>query len=231
MIASLPGGYQFAEEYEVWGPLNLVYHRGEPLTIPGQVGLKQVLVDLEQGTIEERLVRGTVTVNRDYNFSIVTSTPSTVSCLHVYNGSLLDVPPAESSNITLLARYSKMDLIKFDAASPPAPNQIMGPEPEHGWCYFYQKINLALQAGDWAAAAQLADEARLADVQPQDEAEWLAALEAYANHDEEKKAKRVSTFITTKDTRLYLCQQLKKVAKWPDGYRPDIILNVLCNVD
>ncbi len=231
VIASLPGGYQFAEEYEVWGPLNLVYHRGEPLTIPGQVGLKQLVIDLEQGTIEERLVRGTVTVNRDYNYSIITSTPSTVSCLHVYNGSLLDVPAVESSNITLLAPYSKMDLIKFDAASPDAPIQIMGDEPEHRWCYFYQKINLALQAGDWAHAAQLAEEARLADVQPLDETEWLSVLEAYANQGEEKKAKRTSTFITNKDSRLYLCQQLKRVSEWPDGYRSDIILKVLCNVN
>jgi len=231
VIASLPGGYQFAEEYEVWGPLNLVYHPGEPLMIPGQVGFKQLVVNLEQGTIEERLVRGTVTVNRDYNYSLITSTPSTVSCLHVYNGSLLDVSTIESSNITLLAPYSKMDLIIYDAASPAAPSQIMGDEPRHGWCYFYQKINLSLQAGQWADAAQFADEASLADVQPQDVAEWLPALEAYANHGEEKKAKRVATFINDKDTRLYLCQQLKKVSVWPEGYRSDIILRVLCNVD
>jgi hypothetical protein len=231
VIASLPGGYQFAEEYEVWGPLNLVYHRGEPLTIPGQVGLKQLAIDLEQGTIEERLVRGTVMVNRDYNYSIVTSMPSAASCLHVYNGSLLDISTVESSNIALLAPYSKMDLIDTDAASPDAPTQIMGDEPEHGWCYFYQKINLALQMGDWAGAARLADEARLADVQPQDEAEWLPVLEAYANVGDEKKAKRVSTFITDRDTRLYLCQQLKKTAEWPDGYRSDTILKVLCNVN
>jgi len=231
VIASLPGGYQFAEEYEVWGPLNLVYHPGEPLTIPGQVGLKQLVVDLEQGTIEERLVRGTVTVNRDYNYSIITSTPSTVSCLHVYNGSLLDVSTIESSNITLLAPYSKMDLILYDAVSPAGPYQIMGDEPGHGWCYFYQKINLSLQAGQWIDAAQFADEASLADVQPRDEAEWLPVLEAYANHGEEKKAKRVATFITDKDTRLYLCQQLKKVSAWPEGYRSDIILKVLCNIN
>ena len=231
VIASLPSGYQFAEEYEVWGPLNLIYHRGEPLKVAGQVGLKQIEVDLAQGTVEERLVRDTIKVNRDYNNSIIISTPSTVSCLHIYNGLLLDLSLSESSNIVMLAPYSKMDLIKISVPSPDAPSQIMGVEPEHGWCYYYQSINLFLQAGNWTEAARLADESRLVDVQPRDEAEWLPVLIAYANHDEEKKAKRVSTFFTDKDNRHYLCQQLKKVSDWPDGYRSDVILKILCNVN
>jgi len=231
LIASLPGTDQFAEEYEVWAPLNLVYDRGQPLRLSGQVGLQQLLVDLEKGTIEQRIVRGTITVNRDYNHSLITSTPSDVSCLHVYNRSLPDISTTESASIALLVPYSDIGLIEVDGKSPPPPTEIMGAEPEHGWCYFYQKINLALQSADWAKAAKLAEDARLADVQPQDQAEWLPVLESYANHVDEKDARRTATYITDNNTRLYLCQQLKKVITWPDGYRSDIILRVLCNVN
>jgi hypothetical protein len=57
----------------------------------------------------------------------------------------------------------------------------------------------------------------------------MALYEAYANHGDEKKAKRVSTFINDHETRVYLCQQMRAVTSWPPGYRPDILLQYLCN--
>jgi hypothetical protein len=230
VIASLPGGFQFAEEYEVWGPLNLIYHRGEPLIIAGQIPINHLEIDLERGTLEERLVRGTVTVKRDYNYAIVASAPSGDSCLHVYNRSLINISILEPSNIAAIAPYSQTDLIKIDASSPVAPTEIMGGEPTHDWCYYYQKINLALQAGHWADAAHLADDAQSADLNPKDATEWMSVLEAYANNGQDKKAKQTSTYINDKRTRLYICQQLKKVPDWPDGYRSDLILEYMCNV-
>lgn len=40
------------------------------------------------------------------------------------------------------------------------PEHILGPEPEHGWCYYYEKADLARQVGDWAEVVRLAGEAR-----------------------------------------------------------------------
>jgi hypothetical protein len=229
VIASL-SGFQFAEEYEVWGPLNLIYHRGAPLIIAGQIPVDHLEIELKRGTLEERLVRGTVTVNRDYSKVIVASLPSGDSCLHVYNGSLINISLLEPPNIAAIAPYSRTDLIKIDSSFPVAPTEIMGREPRHDWCYFYQKINLSLQAGKWAEAARLADEAQSADLGPKDATEWMTVLEAYANNGLDKKVKQTSTYINDKRTRLYICQQLKSVTQWPLGYRSDLILGYMCNV-
>ncbi len=225
LIASLPGAYQFAEEYEVWGPLNLIYHFGRPLALSGQVMFEQLVTDLERGTLEDRIVRGTITVPRDYNKVLVASVPSDRSCLHVYDGLLPDNSSLES---LAMANYSNIDFIQADAALPEMPSQIMGEEPVHTWCYYYQKINLSLQTGKWEDASRLADEARFADLNPDDTTEWLPVIAAYANAGDEKKAKQVSTYINDKQTRLRLCQQLNRITEWPDGYRSDIILKYLC---
>jgi len=228
IITALPSGFQLAEEYEIWGPLNLVYHRGQPLKLTGQVIFPQLAIDLARGTVEQRLERGTIMVDRDYNRVMVISIPTTKSCLHVYNGSLLELSILESPDIALIAPYSRTDFILTDAASPAPPTQIMGIEPAHDWCYYYQKMNLSLQAGRWADAARLADTALTNDLRPEDLVEWMPVLEAYANNSEDAKARQVSKYINDAYTRMSLCQRLKDITKWPAGYRSEAILDNLC---
>ena len=61
---------------------------------------------------------------------------------------------------------SRPDLILSQAPSPAQPPAAyFGPEPDHGWCYYFEKAELARQQGDWALAASLADQAMLIDRQ------------------------------------------------------------------
>ncbi len=226
VIASLPGG--LAEEYEIWGPLNLLYHYGEPLKITGQVPYPEILVNLPRGLQEQRLVRDTITVDRNYGQSLVVSLPNDQSCLRVYNGTL-GLSLDENPMIALMAPYSSTEWIQARAAPRTPPDLVLGKEPVHDWCFYYQKINLALQAGQWTKAARLADEAIAKDQHPDQElVEWLPVIFAYANTLEEKQLKRTSTYINDKYTRMYLCDQLKAVTKWPEGYRSDLVIGNLC---
>lgn len=59
-----------------------------------------------------------------------------------------------------LLPLSKPDLIQPHAdpgAHPPA--HFFGAEPEHDWCYYFQKAELARQKGDWQEVADLGDQA------------------------------------------------------------------------
>ncbi len=62
---------------------------------------------------------------------------------------------------------------------------LFGPEPGHGWCYSFEKADLARQFGDWQSAAQLGDAVLEQGYRP-DKAgsdsvyEWMPFLEAYA---------------------------------------------------
>ncbi|NLG72529.1 MAG: hypothetical protein GX495_10895 [Chloroflexi bacterium] len=55
---------------------------------------------------------------------------------------------------------SNLDVIQTQA-DPPArpPESIVGSEPEHNWCYYYQKADLARQMQDWQQVAALGDQA------------------------------------------------------------------------
>ncbi len=63
---------------------------------------------------------------------------------------------------------------------------LFGAEPDHGWCYLFEKADLARQQGDWAAAADLGDTALAQGYAPDRPGsnsayEWQPFVEAYAH--------------------------------------------------
>ena len=64
---------------------------------------------------------------------------------------------------------------------PALPPQLYDPEPEHGWCYYFQKADLARQQGDWEQVAALAEQAFALGEYPNDPAERFPFIEGYAH--------------------------------------------------
>ena len=89
---------------------------------------------------------------------------------------IASLPPLTERALPL----SNLDLIVPDpqrAAKPPA--FVLGPEPAHTWCYYFEKADLARQAGDWQAVAALGDEAlTVQGLKPADLSEYLPFIEA-----------------------------------------------------
>jgi hypothetical protein len=76
---------------------------------------------------------------------------------------------------------SNVDRIALEANRDPAAfSLVLGPEPEHGWCYYFQKGELARQGEDWPGVVRLADEAGRRGLRPADGTEWLPFIEGYA---------------------------------------------------
>lgn len=67
-----------------------------------------------------------------------------------------------------------------DGAPPAVPEWLFGVEPQHRWCYYFQKADLARQTADWEEVARLGDQAFEAPYYPDDPAEYLPFIEAYA---------------------------------------------------
>ena len=64
-------------------------------------------------------------------------------------------------------------------ANGPALPEILGAEPAHTWCYYFEKADLARQSDDWAQVAEIGDEA-LTVYFPDEYSEYLPFIEAYA---------------------------------------------------
>jgi hypothetical protein len=230
LIVSLPSGYALAEEYEVWGPANMVYHPQSPdVIISGQIMFGDVWLDFARGTQEDRTVRGTIKVTRDYGQSIVIAQPSPYSCIHVLDSRRFEQAVNERVDVSLIAKYSDVSLIhnSKDLAVPLV--EVFGDEPVHGWCYYYQKMDLARQMNDWQTAADFADEAIKLGLEPRDASEWLPALEAYVHVNNEKSAKRVTSLIKIDPTAYRsLCARYKDLRDAPADYDRAALSEALC---
>jgi hypothetical protein len=74
---------------------------------------------------------------------------------------------------------SNLSRIQPESVSPP-PAVIFGAEPEHTWCYFYEKADLASQFTDWQEVARLWQEASQKGFHPSSSVEFFPFIEAYA---------------------------------------------------
>ena len=92
--------------------------------------------------------------------------------------------------------------------------EIYGPEPEHGWCYYFQKAELARQFGDWNEVVQLGDQAFKLDDFPNNPVERFVFIEGYAHAGKWERALELSK-VSYKVSKDYvgplLCQLWKRI--------------------
>lgn len=65
---------------------------------------------------------------------------------------------------------------------------IYGSQPAHGWCYYFQKADLARQIKDWMTVTHLGDDAFALDDYPNDPVERFVFIEGYAHTGDWQKA-------------------------------------------
>ncbi len=230
LVAALPGGYGLAEEYEVWGPANLIYQPGGPLRVAGQVMFDDIWMELLLQTQEKRLVRDTFTIPRDYGRVIILSQSSPNSCLHVLDGKRFDQAVTEARpDVRFIAKYSNVDLINVSGPQAAPYPDVFGSEPAHTWCYFYQKMDLARQTGNWQQAVELADKAAELGAGPADVTEWMPLLEAHVNLNDIESAKRVAGSIRDdKYSFNKMCSQYETLKDQPAEYDRVLVYETLC---
>lgn len=87
-----------------------------------------------------------------------------------------DIP----DSIQGLLSISNLEQIKrepLDNWNPPA--SIFGAEPEHAWCYYFEKAELAYQYEEWPQVIRIMDESKRQGFAPTDMQEYMPLLDAY----------------------------------------------------
>ena len=136
------------------------------------------------------------------------------------NGCLRVLDPDQADEIT----YSDQSHFLVDAIALSDPTLInidatetaklpFVSEPDHTWCYYYAKAELARQKGDWIQVSDLINEAISFGYQPEDRFEWLTYIEAQAMIGEMDTAEKLSNKIMAedKDVRAGLCELWKRI--------------------
>jgi hypothetical protein len=228
LLVEMPGKDYF-EAYEVWGPANRIYNPDvEAIQIRAEVFSSQTLEKIRTGQTEMRAVRAVFDLERDFHKSLILSRPERASCWHVLDGDDPVFPGVTSPLLYAAVRRSKLDRIDVTAAPATPPKHIFGSEPDHGWCFYFQKASLAAQLGDWQGAADLADQALAADIKPLDRSEWMPFLRAYVMVGRLDDARQMALWIRDQaDVRHRQCDYLSDTSL-PDPDRQAFLREVLC---
>jgi len=137
------------------------------------------------------------------------------ACLHVLDSTYAGGETYERQPRFLRDAIPLSDpsLIITDAKLPEMPAPLFGKEPEHTWCYYYEKAELARQVGDWQTVAQLGDEVRRQGFVPGDALEWLPFIEGYVVTGNIQSARDLSILAYEDDSRPRkgLCHTWKRI--------------------
>ncbi len=99
-------------------------------------------------------------------------------------------------------------------------------EPEHTWCYYFTKAELAYQKNDLTKVISLYEEAEALGYAAEDKNEILIFIEAYARTNEMKTAEMLSNQLITGDAKMRrgVCVAWKQIqAHSPDGSAEQIM--------
>ena len=137
---------------------------------------------------------------------------STSQALVIYmppNGCLRVLDPARGDAITY-ARQSRFlvdaiplsDLSNIIVDSPQTVKLPFLSEPEHTWCYYFAKAELAYQQADWDQVVTHIDEAISLGYGPEDPFEWLTHIEAQARTGNVEAAQELSEQVLAQENRI-----------------------------
>jgi hypothetical protein len=176
------------EDYFVWGPANMIYYPDGTKEKYVQPGVYAAV--LNRDTVTKVLVgkgqefdnRRTIRTYKNYRRLLVLTQPTVNSCVHVIDGTQPEYSTQENASIQIIGQNSDLDYILTDVPAPvlTPPAIVFGQEPEHDWCYYYQKATLSRQRGDWDEVLILGEDALNKGLAPVDLIEWLPFLQAYA---------------------------------------------------
>jgi hypothetical protein len=196
------------------GPLNWIYSQSgemEHILYFISIRLNRGLPDLEPGLpIDQNYLAKTFHGNTSQLVVIDYSPPG---CLRVLD------PQVDSANRLLVpllrdaAMLSNTTMIQEDNAVT-LPLSLFAPEPTHGWCYYFEKADLARQFGDWQKVAELGDIAFQLDDHPNDPVERFVFIEGYAHvgdWDQAVKLSRESYKVSKEYVGPLLCRLWERI--------------------
>jgi hypothetical protein len=221
------------QDYESWGPVNLIYRPG-PAKYPqiqGEVLNQDTAFDILRGDVLDKHMRD-VWLHRDFTKLLLISLPSKSSCMHVIDGTLPVYSEYEPLLVERVGAHSHINRIVPDGKAPVPPAAIFGGEPPHGWCYYYQKASLARQNGDWKEVGRLYAETVSWGLTASDKSEVFPFLEGLVNlgRYDEARALFETQIKPRENLNFALCESLARDPAYPPEFKYNYTMlhQILC---
>ena len=159
--------FDFADDVDVvYGPANFIYYPEKQARNPVKLAINAEVIQGETVTEillgkKERMVNYYDAHEYYVNFGnvLIVAQSSENACLRVIDPRWSNFSRNDGNWIFETAAKSKVENIVPSGPPHLPPEYLFGPEPEHGWCYYFQKADLARQTGDWEEITHLYDAA------------------------------------------------------------------------
>ena len=202
------------EDYFVWGPANLIYYPESMHADYPQPGIYSVVMNEE--TVEkifarerqEYSERRSIRTYPNYRNVLIITQPSTLSCVQVIDGLQPEFSPYEDGRYIKVGAFSEVEHIDLEALFRQPPEIPFGLEPEHDWCFYYEKAAYARQRGDWNAVLQSGEQAFGMGMFPKDQIEWMPFLQGYAVSGNSARLSELDRELTDPSVREQACRIL-----------------------
>ncbi len=134
----------------------------------------------------------------------VLSRPSR-GCVQVLTDTYYQGEPLLSFEENQLFELAKDNLVLADG--PAMPLNVFGPEPKHGWCYYYQKAELARDFANWDEIRSLWQQAQAEKLETGFGPEYAPFIEMLARNQEWQAAVKLTHKAgkITKEARPFFC--------------------------
>ena len=175
---------RFSTDNSLTAPLNWIYAREYekeriPYILYTNTKRENTLSSLEPGNeVFQEYLSAQFFGNTDEMISIYYNAPG---CVHVLDPEVdifNQMIPEIDREGAILNNYAR---IQTGAEGAALPAKVFGKESAQGWCWYYEKADLARQEKDWETAASLGDTAFSLNDHPNDPMERIPFIEAYAH--------------------------------------------------
>ena len=154
--------------------------------------IHRITKEIVGGTVLEAGIRNYSFRGNSKDILLLDFAPEAKRCLHFI--SLRDSDdkslPGSLHGLLSVSNLQQIQRQVTDNWTPPAA--IFGSEPSHGWCYYFEKAELAYQYGDLAEVIRLMAEAKKQGLAPSDMKEYLPLLDAFLQTQNIKSALALS---------------------------------------
>ncbi len=168
------------EDYEIFCPASMIYYPyvNSWAPVSAEILSGNTVRDIQMGEKVYRKVREIYT-EKDYQQLLAVSKPDANSCLRIIDGNNPIYSSRDWSKIPEIGAYSKTGQIILEPEEKSVYPYFLPEELDHNWCYYFEKMELALQMNDPETAAGLADEAAEKKFSAGDPVEMIPVIEAY----------------------------------------------------
>lgn len=142
------------------------------------------------------------------------------NCLKIIDDSMSNYEKIPNRLREIEAFANPYDLIQIQNHNTP-PRFL--PEPEHSWCYFYQKAGLAVQMKNWQEVEDLFFLVKEQGLKPQDQTEWLPFIRGLAFSGNLENALEITQIgLHNEKAKPVICSMWNNIAA-TESLNPDVL--------